>query len=581
MKNGVVLSKGIWITGWFLLLLLFSRNGWGYPDSLYSATDQEAICEVTGEELLGFSGDFFPLSLAERARQSAASWRGMLPGFLDYEFDGIPLRNSLWGYWDNQFLPFEYARKRRVEPAFHRYRIHPLQLPFHKKPVTRIAYSQDFGFGMSYFDAEFRLHYTPTNFIRLGGGNYLRRGPYPDYTATQVNTYRAQFHHRFSERWTMDLWYLELRHRYDIVPWPYFTALQKVHRVGRLFWAHIHLVLAPHHRITITPILQPWFDQYWKERYTEQFKTTLLSGGLQGRYSGEFGRHHVGLFARVWQDRIRSSLHLREVTRHQAETHLHWQYDVGGWKFAGEAGLFSVQDVGSAFLAAFRGSYRWRSLLEVAVEAGEKPQALPLVAQYARGDSLRPLSSPRLPRRRSLQASLIFRWKSLLKFSLTPFYHQYLNAPFFRQEGSRFYQKDQENLGISSRAIVQLPILTLDNRSTYTYYNQFSPLWNNVVMVKVPLELFNRALKLEGYAIYHAVYGWRPLGYTPLWNQFFTTGSSEETYHWLDFKILAHVKSATLFFVWANTLSWDYALVDNYWEFYRTFRLGVYWTLFN
>ena len=99
--------------------------------------------------------------------------------------------------------------------------------------------------------------------------------------------------------------------------------------------------------------------------------------------------------------------------------------------------------------------------------------------------------------------------------------------------------------------------------------------------MNLPLYLFKRALKLNGYAIYHFIGDYRTVGYHPLTNQYIGIGEQDERFHLLDFKMLAHVKSATLFFVWENMASQDYALVENYWEFYRLFRLGIYWTFFD
>ncbi len=581
MKSNNYHRTAGWVTILFALLTLNAGSVSAYPDSLYSATDQEAICEATGEELISLTSDFFPFSLAERARQSAVGWQGMPPGFLDYWFDNIPLRNPLWGYWDTQLIPLEFSRKRTVQPAQHQYRFHSLRPPFSKKPVTRIAYSQDFGFNMSYFDVDFRVFYKKHSFVRLGGNNYLRKGPYPDYTSTQINTYRGQIHHYFSDQWNLDLWYQQFRHRYDIVPWPYYTTAQKVHRVGQLFWINIHFSPAPAHRFILTPIVQKWYDHYWKGNYSKQFKTSVLTTGLQGQYRGDFGPHRIDLIAQVGQDRILSSLHLREDQRFTARTTFAWQYRAEHWQITGETGAYHFQNVGSAPSLSVQFGVQPYSFLSLSLDAGEKPRSLPLIARFVSTDSIHALSSPLVPRRRTLTARFNLRFGNWFHISFSPFFHQYFNAPLFHPEKQQFYQQDLDNSGLQSKMRLQFTHFSMENRCTYSYRNRFFPTVNNVLLIKIPLQLFHQALKLEGFGIYHFVDGWKPLEYTPLFNQFYPGTRSEEQYHWLDFKLLAHIQSATLFFVWTNTLSEDYAIVDNYWEFYRTFRLGIYWTLFD
>jgi hypothetical protein len=81
--------------------------------------------------------------------------------------------------------------------------------------------------------------------------------------------------------------------------------------------------------------------------------------------------------------------------------------------------------------------------------------------------------------------------------------------------------------------------------------------------------------------VYHYIGKWDLLDYDPFVNQYYRTDVNSGKFHILDFKLLAHVKSATIFFVWENSLSQDYEFISNYTEFFRIFRLGVYWTFFN
>ena len=125
--------------------------------------------------------------------------------------------------------------------------------------------------------------------------------------------------------------------------------------------------------------------------------------------------------------------------------------------------------------------------------------------------------------------------------------------------------------------------LIISDEATYSTNagKSMMPEINNVLKIGIPLSIFHRALKLRGYGIYHFIGNWQQVDFYPLVNQYVTTDLGKANYHLLDFKILANVKAATLFFVWENTLSQDYAIVEGYYEVYRQFRFGIYWTLFD
>ena len=178
---------GILSFGWFAV-------GQNLPDRSYAATDSQGIAELSAEEYLFYQSEFTPLYLGERSRQSAPAWRGMPPGFLDYSFENVHLVHPLWGYWDNQLLPIEIIRHRRIQPEQFNYRFVPRKRRPSFKPVTRIAYSEDFLFGLSYLDVGLTRYFTPKSYVHLGGNNFLRSGSFPEDTRTHVDSYRGRVH---------------------------------------------------------------------------------------------------------------------------------------------------------------------------------------------------------------------------------------------------------------------------------------------------------------------------------------------------------------------------------------------------
>ena len=89
------------------------------------------------------------------------------------------------------------------------------------------------------------------------------------------------------------------------------------------------------------------------------------------------------------------------------------------------------------------------------------------------------------------------------------------------------------------------------------------------------------ALKMDNYVIYQYVGPVQRFNYYPLVNQYTITSQEAGNYHIVHAKILAHIRTATIYFIWENLVSQDFAIVDNYFEIYRLFRFGIYWTLYD
>ena len=244
-------------------LIIANENG-------YSASDSLAISEMTAEELQLYQADYLPFSLAEKGRQSAPSWRGMPPGYLNYHFNQISLYNPLWGYWDNQHIPIELIRHRQVDYSELKYRLVPVKIKPSDKPVTRIVYSQDFQFGLTYLDASLTTFYRPKSYFKLSGNNLLSGGTAGNsLSSIQVNTYRIQFHHHFSTRWNLDLFYWQIRHKFILSSFPVVTDIFHVHRIGQIFWTNLNYQPDSTQKLILTPYAYKWGDRYRNETYTE------------------------------------------------------------------------------------------------------------------------------------------------------------------------------------------------------------------------------------------------------------------------------------------------------------------------
>ncbi len=568
---------------WSILGIIWMASGQNPPDRSYAATDSQGIAELSAEEYLFYQSEFYPLYLAERGRQSVASWRGMPPGFLDYSFENVRLIHPLWGYWDNQLLPIEIIQRREVKPAILAYRFIPRHRRPSVKPVTRIAYSEDFLFGLSYLDVGLTRYITPTSYVRLGGNNFLRSGSFPEDTRIQVNSYRGQVHYRFSPRWQADLWYWQLRHRFNLRKFPFFDPIFRIHRVGQIYWINLTFTPDSSQKLIFTPYGYKWGERQRTQIVAETRRSELYSLGGELQYGKFFRTGYARLSGDFVRHKITRARRMETGEQWEAKFRLEASRAFGKWFLRAGGGLNYLEEVGISpawfFTAGRKESAGW----EAQVEVTRQPQSLPLSALFWQDDSVKRLGDPRMPVRLGIAGNLKIPVSRFGTVRIQPFYHRFQNAGYYRLNPSRFVQEDFDNSGVTVTFRARIWRFQFKNEFTYNanYQQSFSSQTNNVLMLNVPLSLFNHALNLDGYAIYHFIGKWRLLEYHTLVNQYTRTYREVGNYHLLDFKLLAHIKTATLFFVWENTLSQDYRLVDGYWEFFRVLRFGIYWTLFD
>ncbi len=552
-------------------------------DTLFAASDSSVIAEITGEEFQSYQSEFFPLSLAEMGRQSAPTWRGMPPGYMDYTFENMQLILPLWGYWDNQFIPMEIIQNRQAVPYNLKYRLSPVPVKLTDKPISRVAYTQDFQFGLSYVDANLKQYFTPKSYFRLGGNNLVRNGSSFNFTKIQVNTYRGQIHHQFSKKLSADLWYWQLRHRFRITPFPLVDVIRKVHRVGQLLWVNLKYQPDSTQYFNLMPYGNKWGEQYRTQSFSEQRKIQIYAAGIKLNYNKKFEKNKLRILTDVKRNQITKALHLEEKGQWESKLKIELQRKWGNINVNLAAGYHAMQEVGNA--AILEGRLGWKLPIGVvsSFQISQAPQNIPLAPLFWKDDSITQIVNSEVPLRQGISFNLKNSRQNAFYFSIKPFYHQFKNKWSYLPDESRFAQKSIDNAGITTIFDTQLLWFHLNNEFTYSsnYQESFIPQINNVTKINLPISLFDNALKLDGYAIYHYIGNWRMLSYDYLTNQYVKTNLDAGGYHLLDFKVLAHVKKATIFLIWENTLSEDYAIVDGFNEFFRLFRFGIYWTFFN
>jgi hypothetical protein len=575
---------GVWIfLNIYLVLSFFNRDFAQQNVSSYSVlSDTFSVAEITAEEQLMYQSDFIPLSLAERGRQSALAWRGMPPGFLDYQFKDIRIIHPLWGFWDNQLLPVDLIKKRQVDFNNLAYKFEP-SWPTSQKTVSKIAYSQDFVFGLSYLDVELIRYYRQNSYFRLGGKNFLRNGSAPEFTSIQVNSYRFQLHHQLSERWNLDLWYLQFRHKFGLGEYPFFDFSRKNHRIGQIFFLGMNFSPNNGKQIKFIPYAYKWGDRYYTSNYSEQRRTELYSVGFKLMADLDYSWGSINFIGDGLEHRITESIHLNLENQTEGLIKLgfnprfdrFWIKAGGGYKF--------LQNIGKKQIYHIDFGWKGKDSLEFVLQGVRTAGSLPLLALFWKNNSVSSLSHPRIPVKKGITYWAKFPLLKNVTMKVEPFYHKFEGAWGFDKIINSFVQYNIENAGISTKIRIDNSYYNLNNQFTFNhnYRKSFVPQYNNVVILNIPLALFGHALKLNGFMIYHYFGKWRTLNFSPMVNQYTPTNIETGYYHILDFKLLAHIKTATLFFIWENSTSQDYEFIQNYTEFFRIFRFGIYWTLFD
>jgi hypothetical protein len=549
----------------------------------YSVTDSLAIAEITLEKMQLYQTEYLPLSLAEIGRQSITAWRGMSVGFLDYEFDRIALNMPLWGYWDNQLVPIEFIRNRYHQGNLLNYYLLPVRINPNVRPLTRIAYSQDVQFELSYLDVDFRSYYRPKSFFHLSGNNLLRSGSAPGFTDIQINTYRGQFHHHFSDKWNIDLWYWQVRHKFNLSPFPLVEEVENVHRIGQIFWINVNFLPDSTRQFVFTPYLYKWGDRYNTQNFSIQRKTEMYSLGMRFLYQKIWASGKIGFFSDVIRHEISEAFAYELTDQWDGRLLMKVDFNWHPIKFRMDAGYRFIQANGSA--PEINLSFDWKIFYGISsiITATSSPKSLPMSLLYWKSDTISALEDPHLPLRQGVEWRLRFdQWQNL-KLLIVPYYNRFINSWGYDPANEKFVQMDYDNSGIMGEIQTHLLFLRLEDQIAYNfnYQKSFTPQIRNVLKILLPLSLFNKALNLDSYLIYHYFGNWRQLDYNAYVNQYFRTEHKAGNFHVLDAKILAHIKTATLFVVWNNLLSQDYAIVNGYMEIYRQFRFGIYWTLFD
>lgn len=556
-------------------MLILNRTGKSQtPDSV----KYQVVPNLTEEEFRFNQSDFFPLSLAEKGRLSTSAFRGMPAGFYELRYRGIDFTNPVIGFWNEQWIP-HWRIVYRQPDKFGFGEIIDSSPPGGYKPETKIVYFQT---NLSYLDIDFAQYFTKKNYIRLSGNNFLRNGPYPlGYSRIEVNTYQAQAHVEFLNRWKLDLSYWQMRHRFNMIPEDMLQIrADRFKQIGHVGWFRLAGKLSAKDSVVFTPGYTIANDDYWR-------------GGPRVRDMWyEWGSAELSYYRKVSSGLIGARMNGRYVAIHGKRLFFDKKEGDGAALFLGEwhpghldlevqAGGYKHTELGERGQIALHAAVRSKTFGRVGIRSFSKPQTVPLSWRAFQNDTIPAFAGKNLMEK---QGASFYAKKNLgnwFSIHIEPFIYRMKNYPLLADNSWK--TQTIKNYGVHFFAGLRLWRFWLENDFTYNhnYEESFAPEVNNVSSIKSSLSLFKGALKVEGIFTGHVLSYYRLLEFDRLLQYYRITADQVGPYYLSDFKLQLHFKRFTLFMVWDNLLSEDYSIVDGTLTQFRLFNFGLQWLLFN
>ena len=543
------------------------------PDYFYSF--------ITREEYRFYRSDFLPLSLAQKGRFYVSGFRGMPPGFLKQGYNGFSLENPVLGMWNEQTTPHHRIQSDSLMSGWGR-GVYRNEGPVSQAPTSIITYFQDYITRLSYIDIDFAEYFRPGQFFQLAGNNFLRDGTEPgDYSKIQVNTYQVRFLFRLPYRWRADVNFWQLRHRFNMPPQNLLLfRTDRFKSVTNFLWIDFSRKMFATDSLIWTPRLRWYTDQYWEVgRLQRDFRATVLGQSLK------YFRHLGGGGLR-W---------VLEMEGIQSRGRRYWRRH-REWRQSGWVEFFqkrSWMETRFRYGLFYHSEYRWGKQFAVHVvlktkrvrlhaAVFEQPRPAALLWRTFSGDSFPNAPTGRFIVQKGRQLALEWRGRHVA-LRAEGFRLSTQNYPVFLSSSDVWRRRSFGNQGFTLGLNWQRPTLWIRQHITYNdgFRTAFAPRWNWVAEIGFKRSFFNQALKLNGIFIAHWIDRFPGIAFDRLLHQFRMQRQMKGPYPVFDFRLLARIRSATLYFVWENMLSTDYVIVEGTGELYRLFRMGIRWTLFD
>lgn len=537
---------------------------------------------LNDQELRSLRSDFFLLDLTQRGRLAVNTFRGMPPGLYQFEFAGKRLFDPVSGYWNEQWIPcYQIAQK-----TYHFGDLHESyqpQAPLSPQPATRVIFSQDYTLGLSLVDINFLQRISRKNYVQLSGSNFVGDGSEgADNSIFKVNTYRGQVHWQLGEKWSAEVFYWHLRHGFNLSPEKPATSRDKFKLIADMAWVKLAGRLGERDSLEIVPGYQAVQDRYTRGNDRQRDNRSKLAH-LDAAYFHNFSSAVLGMRfnSRWFTNEGKRFWFNRSEGDGSARAFFHWRKS--GFSFQAEGGAYAHSEAGSGGTASAALQAGIGKRLKIGATAFSAPQSIPLLWRSFNHDSIPRYPGEHLIKRQGASLLLKIHLTPSLWVQGEPFAFRTRDYPFALPDSLSWEKRTLENRGVRILAGWNLWRLQLSNDFTYNenYKKAFAPQISSISLAKISFPMFKNALKLEG------VFSWRYVGYFQiiqfhrLLSQYRLTAFETGPFYLSDFRIQAHFRGATVFFIWENLVSEDYFFIQDTLEYLRIFRIGVDWTLFD
>lgn len=553
-------------------------------DSLISPETREIPLAgaLNDQELRSYRSDFFPLDFTQRGRLAVNTYKGMPAGLYQFEFAGKRLFDPVSGYWNEQWIPY-YQIAQTTYYFGDRHESYRPPAPVSPQPATRVFFSQDYTLGLSLVDINFLQRVSRKNYVQLSGSNFVGDGSEgADNSRFKVNTYRGQLHWQLGEKWSADIFYWHMRHGFNLGPEEPATSSDKFKLIADIAWVKLAGRLSERDSLEIVPGYQAMQDRYTRGSDRQRENRSKLAH-LDAAYFHKFSSAAAGirLSSRWFTNEGKRFWFSRSESDGGARAFFHWQKS--GFSFRAEGGAYAHSEAGSGGTASAALEASLGNRLKIGGAAFSAPQAIPLLWRSFNHDSIPAYPGEHLIQRQGASLLLKIHLTPSLWVQGEPFAFRTRDYPFVLQDSLRWEKRTVENRGVRVLAGWNLWRLQLQNDFTYNhhYKEAFAPQISNISVAKISFPMFKNALKLDG------VFTWRYVGYfqiirfNRLLSQYRLTEFETGPFYLSDFRIQAHFRGATVFFIWENLVSEDYFFIQDTFEYLRILRIGVDWTLFD
>jgi hypothetical protein len=561
---------------------------------IHRLADEKALNYMDMSDIFWSQPLWFDFDLIEAGRPAYISLINTYPHQTPLFFGGTLMNDQLQGSFNTQFIPLNYIRFTEVDysaGSLQNYalwsgaKINIAPYSVHtERPWTKILYKQG-GYGYSDVDVYFEVPFSNTFAVQLGGKNSSFDG------AIQGSGYDGQ------------------NYRAEVT-WQYSPQL---YIRGQIYLNRIKVGLASFDRdqefvlpatnekrddyfLDVTWLPDDSLDQrlhillYYSD-YTRKFKSTITTYtfetwserfGFDADYNFLIGRNNLlvgasALLPNIWGDPFKDGVSLPALN-----TYGKLNMPIGEiFNFRTALQLAYVKDYDIQLLPTLGAdlTFSENQYLSFDLTNGERiPNATERFFDF---DTLYGNQNLKPETYSTIGGRYYFRKDNEWHLKIDAGYHNIGNEivwkdSTFTNQGSR----DFVFCGAEGYLKVWWFDFILAGQYTFADINLTpkSSLWGRAHFNWV---LLNGALIFDAYGTFTWYDKHQDIKYQPRIDRYYTGLGESDAFVSLSWKLMATVKSARIFFEMDNALEEYFEIISGYPDFYRRFRLGVNWTLWD